>query len=102
MPHAVTYHADGDVLLLGDGSPGVAGTVHRYFHRHADAPGELLQCLVHPTLAVVILFPDIGKYVLVYATLSSLPVFFLLYISCPSLMLPFSRKAISTNDMPRV
>ncbi len=65
MPHAVTYHADGDVLLLGDGSPGVAGTVHRYFHRHADALGELLQSLVHPTLAVVILFPDIGNHVLV-------------------------------------
>ena len=66
MPHAVTYHADGNVLLLGDGSPGVTGAVHRYFHRHADAPGKLLQCLVHPTLAVVILFPDIGDYVLVY------------------------------------
>ena len=65
MPHAVTYHADGNVLLLGDGSPGVAGAVHRYFHRHADAPGKLLQCLVHPTLAVVILFPDIGDYILV-------------------------------------
>ena len=65
MPHAVTYHADGNVLLLGDGSPGVTGAVHRYFHLHADAPGKLLQCLVHPTLAVVILFPDIGDYILV-------------------------------------
>jgi hypothetical protein len=65
VPHAVTYHADGNVLLLGDGSPGVAGTVHRYFHRYADTPGELLQSLVHPTLAVVILFPDIGDYILV-------------------------------------
>ena len=65
MPHTVTYHADGDVLLLGDGSPGVTGAIHRYFHRHADALGELLQSLVHPTLAIMVLFPDIGDYVLV-------------------------------------